>query len=76
MTSNGLNIDGIMLFEQPFVRVSDFCYGQIAHLNFGLGPIRELPEGIPYFAEIYREGAGDIAHCISRPSCESTVRRG
>ncbi len=49
MATNNMNMDGMMLFEQPFARVSSVY--PISLVLTSVGALRELPQGIPHISE-------------------------
>lgn len=54
MANNKLNIDGIMLFEQPFIRVRmSPCLVVRVGIDSVTGTVRELPQGVQDIAKVH-----------------------
>ena len=67
MANNKLNIDGIMLFEQPFIRVRmSTCFVVRVGIDSATGTVRELPQGVQDIAKVHREGAGSCTDICKR----------
>lgn len=65
-SSSKLNLEGIMLFEQPFAKVRVANLTIAMTLNLISGSVRELPQSIPHIPEEHREGVRTRAKCCCR----------
>lgn len=71
MANNKLNTDGILLLEQPFVRVrvhlhsvSSTLLRPCISIRLDIGSLRKLPQDLPYIPAKRGEGLWPAPECV------------